>query len=237
MDQIINTLFTDPLFVKIGIVLAVLISLSLLKKLVKVVITLVLIFLIYGYYVYSTGAEPVSIDDVKELGKVAGEVIDKVLKETSTKAIQENKIKPAGQPKIDLKTYGEDKDLEYVISVTELPKIDIKSLQNIKFDEYKVIIEEKETEKRIKEIAKSQKNFVEVDSAKVANEGDLVVFDYKATIDGKEFAGGDGKNTQLILEERLKQRQLPLWLDHHNVYFRQNNLMPKELCASPHPVS
>jgi hypothetical protein len=45
-----------------------------------VVITLVLIFLIYAYYVYSTGAEPISIDDVKELGKVAGEVIDKVEK-------------------------------------------------------------------------------------------------------------------------------------------------------------
>ena len=80
MGQIIEKLFTDPLFVKIGIVLAVLISLSLLKKLVKVVISLVLILLIYGYYVYSTGAEPVSIDDVKELGKVAGEVIDKVEK-------------------------------------------------------------------------------------------------------------------------------------------------------------
>ena len=62
MDQITEKLFTDPLFVKIGIVLAVLISLSLLKKLVKVVITLVLIFLIYGYYVYSTGAEPVTPD-------------------------------------------------------------------------------------------------------------------------------------------------------------------------------
>ena len=90
---------------------------------------------------------------------IFSEVLDKVLKDTSTKALQENKIKPAGQPKIDLKTYGEDKDLEYVISVTELPKIDIQSLQNIKFDEYKVKIDEKETEKRIKEIAKSQKNF------------------------------------------------------------------------------
>ena len=80
MDQIIERLFTDPVFVKIGIVLAVLISLSLLKKLVKVVISLVLILLIYGYYVYSTGAEPVSIDDVKKLGKTAEEVIDKVEK-------------------------------------------------------------------------------------------------------------------------------------------------------------
>ena len=54
---------------------------------------------------------------------VFSEVLDKVLKDTSTKALAENKIKPAGQPKLDLKTYGEDKDLEYIISVTELPKI------------------------------------------------------------------------------------------------------------------
>ena len=80
MDQIIERLFTDPYLVKIGIIVAVLISLSLLKKLVKVVIFLVLILLIYGYYVYSTGAEPVSIDDVKQLGKTAEEVIDKVEK-------------------------------------------------------------------------------------------------------------------------------------------------------------
>jgi len=134
---------------------------------------------------------------------IFGEVLDKVLKDTSTKALQENKIKPAGQPKIDLKIYGEDKDLEYVISVTELPKIDIKILQNIKFDEYKVIIDSKETEKRIKEIAKSQKNFIDVDPAKIANEGDLVVFDYKATVDGKSFKGNEGKNTQLEIGKDL----------------------------------
>ena len=68
-------------------------------------------------------------------------MLDKVLKDTSTKALDENKIKPAGQPKIDLKTYGEDKDLEYIISVTEFPKVEIKSIENIKFDEYNVSID------------------------------------------------------------------------------------------------
>ena len=39
----------------------------------------------------------------RQFGKaVYGEVIDKVLKETSTKALEDNKIKPAGQPKICL---------------------------------------------------------------------------------------------------------------------------------------
>jgi trigger factor len=117
--------------------------------------------------------------------------------------LEENKIKPAGQPKLDLKTYGEDKELEYVISVTELPKVELKSVQNIKFDEYSVKIDEKETDKRIKEIAKSQNNFKDVaDEVKASNEN-LVVFDYKATIDGKDFQGGEGKNTQLILGKDL----------------------------------
>ena len=140
----------------------------------------------------------------RQFGKaIFGEVLDKVLKDTSTKALTENKIKPAGQPKIDLKTYGEDKDLEYIISVTELPKINLKSIESIKVDEYEVNIDSKEVDKRISEIAKNQKNFIEVDPAKVANEGDLVIFDYTATVDGKNFKGSEGKNTQLELGKDL----------------------------------
>ena len=140
----------------------------------------------------------------RQFGKaIFQEVLNKVLKETSTKALQENKIKPAGQPKLDLKIYGEDKDLEYILSVTELPKVELKSLENIKFDEYSVKIDASETEKRIKEIAKSQNNFKDVLNDVKAKEDNLVIFDYKASIDGKEFKGGEGKNTQLILGKDL----------------------------------
>jgi trigger factor len=134
---------------------------------------------------------------------IFSEVIDKVIKDTSIKALEDNKIKPAGQPKLDLKIYGEDKDLEYVMSVTELPKVELKSVENIKFDEYSVKIETKETDKRIKEIAKTQNNFVEVADDVKAIDGNSVTFDYKATIDGKSFTGGEGKNTQLILGKDL----------------------------------
>ena len=140
----------------------------------------------------------------RQFGKaIFGEVLDKVLKETTTKALEENKIKPAGQPKLDLKTYGEDKDLEYVLSVIELPKVELKSVENIKYDEYSVKIDKKETDKRIEEMAKSQNNFKDLaDEIKAVN-GNLVVFDYKATINEKDFSGGEGKNTQLILGKDL----------------------------------
>ena len=140
----------------------------------------------------------------RQFGKaIFSEVLDKVLKDTSTKALQENKIKPAGQPKLDLKTYGEDKELEYIISVTELPKVNIESIQNIKFDDYSVKIDSKETDKRIKEIAKSQPSFKDANDDVKAAEKDLVVFDYSATVDEKPFKGGEGKNTQLTLGKDL----------------------------------
>ena len=140
----------------------------------------------------------------RQFGKaVFGEVLDKVLKETSTKALEENKIKPAGQPKLDLKTYGEDKELEYVLSVTELPKVDVKSIESIKFDQYSVKIDDSETDKRIKEIAKNQPSFKDASADTKAKEGDLVILDYHATVDGKDFKGSEGKNTQLTLGKDL----------------------------------
>ena len=140
----------------------------------------------------------------RQFGKaVFNEVLDKVLKDTSTKALEENKIKPAGQPKLDLKTYGEDKELEYIISVTEIPKVNIKSITDIKFDQYTVKIDKSETDKRIKEIAKNQPNFKEVSGETKASEGDLVILDYNATVDEKSFKGSEGKNTQLTLGKDL----------------------------------
>ena len=73
----------------------------------------------------------------RQFGKaVYGEVLDKILNETSTKAIEEKKIKVAGQPKLDLKSYGEGKDLNYTLEIEELPSINLKSIENLKYNNY-----------------------------------------------------------------------------------------------------
>ena len=140
----------------------------------------------------------------RQFGKaVYGEVLDQILKETSTKAIEEKKIKVAGQPKLDLKSYGEGKDLNYTLEVDELPTITIQPLENIKFTEYQIKVTEDETKKRINDIAKNQNNFKDKDKSEIAKNGDLVAFDYKATIENKNFEGGEGKNTQIVLGKDL----------------------------------
>ena len=140
----------------------------------------------------------------KQFGKaIYGEVLDKVLKETSTKALEEKKIKVAGQPKIDLKTFGEEKDLEYTIQVEELPKVGIEQINNIKLTNYEVKVSDKDIQKRIAEIAKNQNNFKDKKDDEKSQNGDLIVFDYKATVDDQNFEGGEGKNTQIILGKDL----------------------------------
>ena len=74
---------------------------------------------------------------------------------------------------------------------------------SLRSNEYVVKIDPKETDKRIDQIAKTQKNFKDAEESYAAKVGDLVVFDYKATVDGKDFKGNEGKNTQLELGKDL----------------------------------
>ena len=140
----------------------------------------------------------------RQFGKaVYGEVLEKILKDTSSQAIEDRKIKIAGQPKVDLKSYGEGKDLNYNLEVDELPSIKLKNLDNIKFTSYEIKVSEEEINKRINEIAKGQNNFKDKKDNTVAEKGDLIVFDYEASINGKSFEGNKGKNTQIVLGKDL----------------------------------
>ena len=137
-----------------------------------------------------------------QFGKaIYGEVIDKILHESSNKALQEKKIKAAGQPKIDLKTFGEGKDLNYTIEVDSLPEVNLASFEKYTANEYLLKIDNKLVDEKIKEISKNNKTFS--DKSEKSEKGDLVIFDYNASVDGAKFEGGEGKNTRLVVGENL----------------------------------
>ncbi len=137
-----------------------------------------------------------------QFGKsIYGEVVDKILRETSAKAIDDKKLKVAGQPKIDLKQFGEGKDLNYELQIDCLPNVSLKSLDKFKATSFKVKIEDKIIEEKLKEIANQNKQFK--DKNETAIKGDQVTFDYSASIDGKKFDGSVGKNVQLELGKDL----------------------------------
>ncbi len=139
-----------------------------------------------------------------QFGKsIYGEVVDKILRETSSKAIDEKKLKVAGQPKIDLKQFGEGKDLNYELQIDCLPSVTLKSFDKFKATNFKVKIEDKIVEEKLKEIANQNKQFEDKNENERAVNGDQVIFDYSATVDGNKFEGGEGKGVQIELGKDL----------------------------------
>ena len=139
-----------------------------------------------------------------QFGKsIYGEVVDKILRETTTKAIDEKKLKVAGQPKIDLKQFGEGKDLNYELQIDCLPSVTLKSFEKFKATSFKVKIENKIIEEKLKEISNQNKQFEDKNDSEKAINGDQVTFDYSATVDGNKFDGSEGKGVKLELGKDL----------------------------------
>ena len=139
-----------------------------------------------------------------QFGKsIYGEVVDKILRETTTKAINEKKLKVAGQPKIDLKQFGEGKDLNYELQIDCLPNVNLKNFDKFKATSFKIKIEDKIIEEKLKEISNQNKQFENKNDEEKAIKGDQVTFDYSATVDGNKFDGSEGKGVQIELGKNL----------------------------------
>ena len=75
----------------------------------------------------------------KQFGSaVYGEVLDKTLQQSAFDALKEKKITPANQPKIDVKKSGEGQDLEFTISVEQVPDIEKIDFNKIELNKYQV---------------------------------------------------------------------------------------------------
>ena len=140
----------------------------------------------------------------KQFGKALyGEVIEKTLNDSALQALKDKNIKPAGQPKIDIKSSGEDKDLEFTIEVEKVPEIKKVDLSKIEIEKYEVKADKKDLETRLNQLAESSKKYNDNDASKAAANNDLVEFNYEATVDGKSFQGNKGEKLQIVLGKDL----------------------------------
>ena len=78
-------------------------------------------------------------------------------------------------------------------------KCEFKSFDKFKATSFKVKIEGKTIDERLKQIADQNKQFEDKSENEKAINGDQVIFDYSATVDESKFDGSEGKNVQLEL--------------------------------------
>jgi trigger factor len=152
---------------------------------------------------FRPGKAPIQILK-KQFGEALyGEVVEKTLQDSTYQALNENKIKPAGQPKIEIKSSGVDKDLEYIIIVEKSPEIKKIDLEKVTLTDYKLKVEKEDIDSRIKLLAEGQKKYTDKKAGEKSLNGDVVVFNFEAKVDGKAFDGNKGEKVQIILGKEL----------------------------------
>jgi len=132
------------------------------------------------------------------------DVVEDMVNESSQKAINDNKIRPAGNPKIDLRANGEevtngDADLEYNMTVEMIPEFDPADPEKLKFTRLTSEIDETAIKERLGNFAAGQKSYKKkAKTAKAKNE-DAVLINFVGRIDGEAFDGGSMEEHELVL--------------------------------------
>lgn len=146
---------------------------------------------------FRKGQVPEDVIKQKYGKSIMADESDKIVSETIKNLISENKFKPALPPKIDVKTFEENKDLEITAAIElypEVPKIDLKK---IKVAKRTPDVTAKDVDEAMEKLLGYYKNWEEKDDNYRAKKGDAVNIDYVGRIDGEEFEGGAAQGHQL----------------------------------------
>jgi len=146
---------------------------------------------------FRPGKIPTEVLRKKYIKDIMGEVLQDVVTETSAQTLNDNKVKPALQPEINITEFDEGKDLKYTMSVEIMPDMPEVDLSKINVTKFNPEVSEKDVDELQKNLLSSQKTFNKVDRA--AKDGDAVVMDFKGFVGDEAFAGGEAKGHQLEL--------------------------------------
>ena len=147
---------------------------------------------------FRAGKAPFAMLKKKYHDSVIGEVIEDAVREGTAEVISQNKLRPATQPDVKITSFSDGKDLEFDVSLENLPEIKLGDFSKINLDKYMAEVPEEEVEKALKYISEANRETVVAEGKKAAK-GDVVMIDFVGSIDGEEFKGGKGSNYPLEL--------------------------------------
>jgi trigger factor len=128
------------------------------------------------------------------------DALNATVQESIQSLLVEQKLRPATTPAVDLdKDYEEGKDAQLDITLEVLPDVPTPHIEGLKLERLTVEAPEAEINDQIERIAAQSKRHEPAKKGHPAVEGDLVVMDYKGTVDGVAFDGGTGEGMSVEL--------------------------------------
>lgn len=130
---------------------------------------------------------------------IMGEVLERKVSDSSSQVMNDRGIRPAGQPKIEIVSFDDGKDLEYTMAIEQIPEIKPMEFSGLELERLKVEVPDSEIAETLERLSQRQRQTKAVEAVRPAATGDVLVVDFVGSIDGKEFAGGTAKDFHIEL--------------------------------------
>lgn len=140
---------------------------------------------------FRPGKVPASLVKQRYGASVNAELLEQIVNDATTKLMQEQNLRPANQPKVDLVSAGEgDADLEFKVEMEVLPEIEVPDLSGLKLTRLTAKVSDETVDKAIADLARRSRKFETIEEDRAAAHGDVICVDFVGKLDGTPFDGG-----------------------------------------------
>ena len=127
------------------------------------------------------------------------QALQTAVQEGVQKLMDEQKIRPAMQPSVELEEGGEGKDAVIKVEVEALPEVPETKIENLKIERLRVEPTDQMLDEAVARLAEGQKSFDPAPAKQAARKGDLLIIDFEGKVDGEAFEGGKGEGMSIEL--------------------------------------
>lgn len=137
---------------------------------------------------FRAGKVPMRVIKQRYAQGVRQEVLGEQIQRSFIQAVTQEKLNPAGTPRIEQVNDKEGEDFTFVATFEVYPEVKVGGLENISIEKPVAEVTDADVDNMISILSKQQAKWV--DSSAAAKDGDRVKLDFEGFIDGTAFEGG-----------------------------------------------
>lgn len=148
---------------------------------------------------FRPGKAPLTVIQRQFGPQVRREVIGDLLQSSFAEAVTQQRLAPAGDPRIEPQSLDEGQDLKYVATFEVFPEIRLAPVEDLEIERPGAEVTEADVDAMIERLRKQQTRYQAAGRAAAA--GDRITVDFEGTIGGEPFTGGKAEGVGFVLGE------------------------------------
>ena len=151
---------------------------------------------------FRKGKAPLDIIKQRYGDNALRKTLDELIQTSSNEVIQKKNLKLAIKPKVDVKNFGEEKGLEYIMTIELIPEFKVEDLKTIKLVKFVSKVNEEDYKKTLDTFASTQQNFEKKDEKKIENRHG-VLLNLKPTFNNEIVKEAQIENKMTIIGNKM----------------------------------